>query len=71
MEYGTLIVEDVEYRVMLPFDTTFDERGTRFTAEGQMRAVILCEHCKNFRLEPIELYTVDELISCGWIKKKE
>ena len=42
-----------------------------FTFVDAMKVVPLCDHCGNFRLEPVVLHTVDELISSGWIKKKD
>lgn len=71
MSYNTLKIGDDHYQIVVPFEATYELGVMTFTAEGEMKVVPLCEHCGNFRLEPIVLYSVDELISAGWIKKKE
>lgn len=71
MSYGTVVMGDVEYETVIPFEALFDGEKTSFMAEGQNRVTILCQHCKNFRLDPIVLSSVEELVRFGWIKKKE
>lgn len=70
MSYGTVVIGDVEYETIIPFEAMFDGEKTSFMAEGQNRVTILCEHCRNFRLDPIVLTSFEELEQFGWIKRK-
>ena len=71
MNYGTLLIGDEAYVVMVEFESSYGNGVTSFTSPDAMKVVPLCDHCGNFRLEPVVLHTVDELISSGWIKKKD
>lgn len=73
MAYGTVVFGDTEYLTIVPFEAEFEgnTNTVKYIAEGQNRVVILCKHCQNFRLEPIVLTSVDELVRYNWITPKE
>jgi hypothetical protein len=72
MSYGTVVIGDTEYETVIPFEAYYDgsSETVSYTSEEAKRVVILCEHCRNFRLEPIVLTSIEELVQLGWIKEK-
>jgi hypothetical protein len=67
----TVVHGDDKYEVLVPFDMYYDgdTEIRSFTSKRQMRVVILCKHCKNFRLEPYVCYSWDEMVEQGWVVK--
>jgi hypothetical protein len=70
--YMTIVFGDTQYDQLVPLMCEFDgaTQQTTYTSPEKMKAEILCEHCKNFRLVPVELHSVEDLIFEGWIRKK-